>query len=300
MALPTACQQGATHVWIIIAHGLAAHGSSRNGFADLPNLRSIQRLGLHISRLQLADSDPQHNLRSLLFGEELGAGSLSQEAASAGRVVVQVLPWRHDRWIADQTPVPHWSIVEDRLGSTTTGWDDLVEGKQEFVSKGPIAAEVADYFNHRVLGRFPGDATRMAGEDALTAWMRWAADAFMRSVWYASARSTTGVFGLLTYPAPALLAGHYGPPGYDRGLELFDDLLGRLMMLRENPEMSDSVLVVCGAHAHPDSGAAPDEVSIVPLVAVGPQIEEGTKIKEAQWQDAAIFLRRLAGTPVAS
>lgn len=292
---------GATHVWVIIAHGLSAGGSSNNGFADLPNFRTIQRLGVYVRQCHLRSSDPSDNLRSLLLHPDPDDGlpgpSLSQLAADAGRQVVHVLPWRQDRWIAEHTEGNHWSIIEASLDHNTIQWEDLLNGRPQFISNGRTTEEDSRYFQQRVIGRFPGPATRAQEVDAISAWMEWVSDAFLRSVWYASARSDSGVFGLLTFPAPGLLSHHYGHEGYDFGLELFDELLGRLLLLRGNPEMADSILVVCGDH-DPTAGEEPPHNGNVPLVITGPQYEDGLSFAEAAWEEVALILRRLVQQPV--
>lgn len=288
-------QPGATHVWVVVVPGLSVDGSLDLGFAELPNWHTIQRLGLRVDRCWLNHDSRRENLRDLLFTPDQ---PLSQAAAAAGRKVVQVLPLRDDRWVADETTVPHWSIIEEKLDVTTRDWMDLGSGKPQFISRGPVADDDNDYFHYRILGRFPGIATQLSGIDALSAWMKWAADAFLRSVWYASARADKGVFGLLVYPAPVLFQEHFGESGYERGMDLTDELLGRLMQLRENPEMSDSVVVVCSDQGYAAPGAEDDESPPVPVLVIGPSIDEGLVVEDAGVSEVAQLVQHIAGSAV--
>ncbi|HEY8449060.1 MAG TPA: hypothetical protein VIL95_01135, partial [Bacillota bacterium] len=242
-------QIASRHLWIIIVHGLAADTEPVLNVSALPNFRTIERMGMRVERcLPDTGSSAAQALATLLFGapsgEPEGKDGLAAVAARAGRVVFQLLPWQPDRWIAERTRGSSWSIVENRLDQRAADWRDVLAGEPELLADPDGDAELAAFFRDRIVARFPGRATMMREvsdgqlSDGLASWMEWAGDAFLRSIWYLSSRASGGLLGLLTYPAPALLAERDGVAGYRQGLQALDDLLGRLLLLREHEDLA--------------------------------------------------------------
>lgn len=292
MDLPPPSAIGARHVVLVIAHGLSGPLPPLD---DLPNIKTMQRLGLSIERCETGGRPP---VETLVLD---GGGGLAQAAARGGRRLLQVLPWRPAAWVAARTRGPHWSIVEDRLDENAGTWDDLALADPRLVVEG--AGEpggddgVADLLRQRVVPRFPGALTMMQGDmGPLEAWMHWVSDAFLRALWFASARWDQGVVGVLCHPAPRLLARRDPEGGYARGLDMVDDLIGRLLVLSEHRELDGSAVILCGGGdgAGDDAAGRGASGATVPLLMAGAGTEPRRLAGPVDLDRVGRWLRELA------
>lgn len=301
MDLPSPSDVDARHVVLVIAHGL--HGELPP-LDDLPNLKSMRRLGMSIDRCATGARSPLETL--LLAGED---GGLAGAALRGGRRLLQVLPWRPAGWVAERTRGAHCAVVENRLDDGTRSWEDLMEAAPQVVTGGHSGGdgagahhdtlELAGILRERVIPRFPGRSTMVqTGTDPLQAWLTWVSDAFLRGLWYASSRWTGGLVGVLCHPAPGLLARHDPEGGYEDGLAVIDDLIGRLLVLSEHRELDGAAVILCGdgGNSSPAEHSRDPHVT-TPVLMAGAGIDTGRRDGGMELADVGRWLREMAAAP---
>lgn len=292
-----------SNVIVVLAHGLGSDdiANNRDFLAEsLPNLKDVQRRGLFIERCSAGTNqgeavkvatdtaqDVGTMLRMLLLPQSSHRNSLGGQSGAAGRRSLQVLPWRplQSTLNIGDAKFPHWSIVEGKLQLTSPDWVDLQDAEPTFVAS-DADDETEAYFQNQIIGRFPGKATmNRPGTAPASSWMHWIADGFLRSLWYATARSPGGTFALLAHPVMHV---YKQAEGYDaeRGLSLLDDLAGRLLALSDHPALGETAVVISGDGDENDW----------PVFAIWPGLDRNITFERAAADDVAALLFRFAAT----
>lgn len=282
----------ADHIIVVVAHGLSLTGSSRRLANEAPNLNTMVRIGRRCTLGEGCAPFSSNGLRELLLQpDNLFAGASANAYLSS-----LVIPWAGDAWLADHAAATAWSIVETGLRDWRGSWSDLFSAAPT-LETAPEFDEAADFLTAQILNRFPGEATRIrsAIADEATAvadaWLVWITEAFLRNVWFASARSDR-TFNVLIHPAPALLSRSMGEAGHRLGLAHLDALAGRLQMLLEHPLFADSLLLLVGDFVDPVyvEAAVGAVDPNVPCLMLG-QAVDGLPPADLRFRDLAAWLQ---------
>lgn len=278
----------------VAAADLDAYPEYPGDKVEVPNLRTAARLGVRVRDCRLPAGDAA-GLRALL-GLDAPGGSLLDRVARAGTLVITWLPSREASWLAGEgAQGPRWDVwVPEISVDEAFSWPELLAAEPRLRVRGD-GDDLRTLIQGRILARFPGEATRQRydgeGQDPTVAarhWCAWIGDAYLRTLWVALARAERGTFSVVAHPGPAALGRAFGGDGFRWGVEQLDELVGRLLLLREHESVADMVLLVT-------ADAAPADGGPVPAVYLGPGVPEGRVADRAGPED----LRRVLDAALA-
>lgn len=274
--------QPARHVVLLVtprvaAADLDAYPEYPGEKVEVPNLRTAARLGVRVRGCRLPAGEGGPGLRALL-GLDGPGESLLERVAREGTLLITWLPHREAAWLASEGGAgPRWDVwVPEISMDEPFSWPELLAAGPRLRVRGERAGDdVRGLLEDRILARFPGEATRQRydgqGRDPRAAarhWCAWVGDAFLRTLWVALARAEGGTFSVVAHPGPAALGRAFGAEGYRYGVEQVDELVGRLLLLREHESAADLALLVT-------ADAAPAQGGFAPAIYLGPGLPEG-------------------------
>ncbi|MEX2356108.1 MAG: hypothetical protein WD535_03645 [Thermaerobacterales bacterium] len=284
-------------VWVVV-EGLTAGSldiypewGSGAGKIEVPNLKSMAQAGTRVISCPGAPvSRSSDALSYLLTGR--GQDRLFSLPGSGEKLWLGLFPFQPLAWAAEiPARSPRCMIYSDLVPPSDGGavdWPQVLAATPRALvaDTGGDEDEIRRFIEDRILARFPGESTRArhgGGSEphsALAWWLEWVGDAFLRSVWFSMTRPA-GVTAMLHYPGPALYRQSAGWDGYRRGVEEFDEFLGRLLLLREHEHLDDMLIIVTGDYAA-SGETAPGGV---PVVLQGPQFDDGEVVEACTLTD---------------